>query len=100
MYVLNHLFQWIVETQTHLPTVQLPHQLGLSLDTLPFMHAMMTLYSALVRSEHVCIQEFGVALPLPVTLSVSAMTHKMQETLFSVGYSTTNNISYKSYFPT
>ena len=26
--------------------------------------------------------------------------YKIQETLFSVGYSTTNNISYKSYFPT
>ena len=26
--------------------------------------------------------------------------YKIQETLFSFGYSTTNNISYKSYFPT
>ena len=28
------------------------------------------------------------------------LRYKIQETLFSVGYSTTNNISYKSYFPT
>ena len=37
----------------------------------------------------------------PLVSWVSCGTrYKIQETLFSVGYSTTNNISYKSYFPT
>ena len=33
-------------------------------------------------------------------IKIQDTRYKIQETLFSVGYSTTNNISYKSYFPT